>query len=136
TLRWVPGHCDVLGNEAADQEVKCAITQGSSLCKDLPPLLCTTLPFSKSALWAAFKKKIRAAAVAYWQLSPCHPRVSHNIPAKLSPFNSTLLLHLIMQLITGHISLNKYLHHIEKVALPHCTKCNSASPESVNHFLL
>ncbi|KAF8999991.1 hypothetical protein BDQ17DRAFT_1245951 [Cyathus striatus] len=41
-----------------------------------------------------------------------------------------------MQLITGHISLNKYLHFIGKVASPHCTKGNSASPESVDHFLL
>ncbi|KAF8991482.1 hypothetical protein BDQ17DRAFT_1254863, partial [Cyathus striatus] len=35
-----------------------------------------------------------------------------------------------------HISLNKYLHRISKVASLHCTKCPTASPESVEHFLL
>ncbi|KAF9007851.1 hypothetical protein BDQ17DRAFT_1178234, partial [Cyathus striatus] len=42
----------------------------------------------------------------------------------------------VTQLVTGHIALNKHLHRIGKVASPMCTKCNTNSPESVDHFLL
>ncbi|KAF8996119.1 hypothetical protein BDQ17DRAFT_1194177, partial [Cyathus striatus] len=42
----------------------------------------------------------------------------------------------ITQLVTGHIALNKHLHHISKVVSPMCMKCNTNSPETVDHFLL
>ncbi|KAF8979170.1 hypothetical protein BDQ17DRAFT_1175271, partial [Cyathus striatus] len=49
TLRWVPGHFDIIGNNAADREAKCAITHSSSLQKEPPKLLHKNLPFSRSA---------------------------------------------------------------------------------------
>ncbi|KAF8994478.1 hypothetical protein BDQ17DRAFT_1181584, partial [Cyathus striatus] len=143
TLCWVPGHWDIEGNEVADQEAKRAITQGSHPRKELPHLLRQTLPISNSAINSVHKKKIKAAAESHWRSSPCHPRVSRNLPAKSSSFNSTLLLHLprkltslITQLVTGHIALNKHLHRIGKVPSPMCGKCFTNSPETVDHFLL
>lgn len=42
---------------------------------------------------------------------------------------------LIFQLRTGHVALNKYLHHIAKVPSATCQECH-AHEETVHHFLL
>ncbi|KAF8989956.1 hypothetical protein BDQ17DRAFT_1256338, partial [Cyathus striatus] len=42
----------------------------------------------------------------------------------------------ITQLTTGHVALNTYLHRIGKVESPLCEKCDTHSPETVDHFLL
>ncbi|KIK79219.1 hypothetical protein PAXRUDRAFT_51835, partial [Paxillus rubicundulus Ve08.2h10] len=40
---------------------------------------------------------------------------------------------LILWLCTTHITLNKHLHHIKKIASPLCPNCNKI--ETVEHFL-
>ncbi|KAG2142925.1 uncharacterized protein EDB93DRAFT_1059602, partial [Suillus bovinus] len=41
----------------------------------------------------------------------------------------------LFQLCTGHIALNKYLHHIAKAPSATCQECHSHE-ETVHHFLL
>ncbi|KAG1862919.1 hypothetical protein C8R48DRAFT_603403 [Suillus tomentosus] len=42
---------------------------------------------------------------------------------------------ILFQLCTGHIVLNKHLHHISKALSAKCEHCN-AHEETVHHFLL
>ncbi|RPD56718.1 hypothetical protein L227DRAFT_508107, partial [Lentinus tigrinus ALCF2SS1-6] len=46
TLRWVPGHQDIAGNEQADCEAKLAAAGDSSSIRLLPPALRRPLPVS------------------------------------------------------------------------------------------
>ena len=49
-IHWVPGHCDFVPNERADEEAKLAIQGSSSDAIFLPPLLHKKLPLSISTL--------------------------------------------------------------------------------------
>ena len=40
-----------------------------------------------------------------------------------------------MQLQTGHIALNKYLHHIHHVLTPNCPNCDANAEETIHHYL-
>ena len=42
---------------------------------------------------------------------------------------------IILQLRTGHIGLNKFLHRIKCADTPLCLSCNNNSIETINHFL-
>lgn len=45
TLHWIPGHCNLDGNERADVDTKCAVHEDSSPIDPLPPwLTCNPLP--------------------------------------------------------------------------------------------
>ncbi|KAI0046409.1 hypothetical protein FA95DRAFT_1454963, partial [Auriscalpium vulgare] len=50
TLRWVPGHEDLEGNELADVEAKAAAAGASSARRRLPEILRDGLPRSASAI--------------------------------------------------------------------------------------
>ena len=42
---------------------------------------------------------------------------------------------IIMQLRTGHIGLNKYLHRINRSDTPNCPNCDAHTDETIHHFL-
>ncbi len=126
----------------ADREAKTAITEGSSPPSTLPQLLRNgDLPLSLTAVGSAFKTELRARWKVIWAASPRRGRLA-KIDAKL-PSHSYLrstdqLTHaqasILMQLRTGHIPLNQFLHRIGKVDSPACPACKG-SDESVHHYL-
>ncbi len=142
-LVWVPGHCDVAGNEWADLEAKEAATTGEStpLPPALQPLL--DLPKSQSALKAAYKKQLSRDWSARWASCPQGKRMAKDFDSSPPGGNRILRWYkdlprrqasIITQLRTGHVGLNRFLCRIKAVSLPQCQECGVE--ETVLHYLL
>ena len=97
-FKWIPGHKGMEGNEKANEQVKKAITEGSSNAQNLPKMLKDTLPHSKSALKQAHNKKLNRKAQKIWKIK--------NLPRCLA--------NVLTQLWMGHAPLAKHLHCIKK----------------------
>ena len=142
-IHWVSGHDGVHGNERADEEARRAVSVGSSPESELPETLQgNTLLCSLVALCPKFKELLKLRWKATWAKSPQKGRMDR-IDNKL-PLHSFLMVtnHLsraqasvLMQLCTGHIPLNCFLHRIGKIDSLTCPTCQTAD-ETVPHYLL
>ena len=142
-LIWVPGHHGFAPNEHADEEVKKATQGDSSDPKHLPLYLRKGLPHSITALHQDFAARLGKHWSRHWKTS-LHTKVLHSIdnsaPSKkflwLTKDLNRSQASIIMQLYTGHISLNQHLFRIHKVESPSCPHCQGITVETVKHFLL
>ena len=147
TLRWISSHSEVKGNEAADKLAKAAAQGRSTRREDLPHLLRSPLPVSVSAAKQEFQARLNRRWIRMWSVSPRKDRFSRIDPDfPFNKFRKRLFKltrnqsSLIMQLRTGHIPLNFYLHRIGKVDSDSCLKCrenpiNAEVSETINHYL-
>jgi len=143
TIRWIPAHKDVHGNERADQEAKRATT-GDVETPDatFPTLLHHALPRNRNSLRKTFNKQLQNRWCIEWASSPRYKRLANTIDNALSPKPYQLLttdlpkIHstILFQLRTGHIALNNHLHRIQQLDTPNCSCCSHR--ETVQHFLL
>ncbi|TFK96431.1 hypothetical protein BDV98DRAFT_659157 [Pterulicium gracile] len=152
-FRWITGHSEVEGNEAADTEAKKASRGETSEDGALPELLRDgrRLPFSVGATRQALEKHpcilecssynqrrrsrefytLRVFTPTRWAESPRRAKlhlIDNTLPSpKLEALPREAATHII-QLRTRKIALAKYFHRIGKV--------DSPGEESVEHFLL
>ncbi|KAI0711584.1 hypothetical protein C8Q76DRAFT_737173 [Earliella scabrosa] len=143
TLRWVPGHMDIEGNELADCEAKNAAAGASSPQNKLPKCLHDGLYFGVSKLKQTYRADLHLIHRKEWQGSKRGQelaRLDPNLPSprfmdKLTAPLRRRQLALLLQLRTGRVPLNDHLAHIGKVSRSTCPTCRQA-PETVRHYLL
>ena len=121
-IHWISRHDGVHGNECADEEARRAVSIGSSPESKLPEMLQGhSLLCSLIALCGKYKELLKLRWKAMWAKSPQKGRMDM-LDDKL-PSHSFLMVtnHLsqaqasvLMQLRTGHIPLNCFLHRIGK----------------------
>jgi ribonuclease HI len=139
-FEWVPGHMGIEGNELADTHAKMASEGNTSTREDLPRILGERLPASISALKAWRKRTILQCWHKEWSQSPCFDKMSR-IDAMMPNWKTYRMLSslpqhatsIIIQLHTGHVSLNLFLKKIKAEDLALCKRC--CEPKTVAHYL-
>ncbi|KAG0151723.1 hypothetical protein CROQUDRAFT_463154 [Cronartium quercuum f. sp. fusiforme G11] len=127
TLRWCPGHKDILGNERVNQLAKKATS--NKLPND---------HIDKPSL-ASFRASIKARAKSSPRVSTndikrlCHKPQPKKIFKGLTELKNKHSIASITQLRSGHIPLFQYLHSRNLRPSPDCI-CDTGS-ETVDHFL-
>jgi hypothetical protein len=126
-LQWVPAHCSIPGNEAADAVAKAAATSS---------LPVHDLPLSLSELRSKFSSSIWS----YWQVRWTAIRSQHSLGANkplVRPWawqgiQSRFFESLFARFRLGTAPLNKALHRIRQVDSPCCPHCQS--DETIHHY--
>jgi ribonuclease HI len=142
TIRWMPGHVGIMGNEHADEEAQCAAqAQDSSDWQDIPPGLYGDLPWSHSAVQQLLNTTQKADYEKQWRASTRYARTAQYdnrlLKGSYLDLADTLLQSytvLLLQLHTSHVPLAKHLHRIHRADSPICPCCQA--DESVAHYLL
>jgi ribonuclease HI len=117
-VTWVKGHLNIEGNERVDEEAKKAAKGKMSKERKLPGFLSESPPpLSTSAICQEYERKLKEEWKARWEELPQHLKLSRIDPSmpsnkynRLTEGLRRLQASLIMQLRTGHVVLNKYLH--------------------------
>jgi ribonuclease HI len=143
TIRWIPSHLEIEGNEEADRQAKRAAKgDADTPLNRLPREFRDRLPDSRSAIQQSINKDTQKDAVNHLRKSPQWKKLRHvdpTMPSKRYRKMADSLPHkqasLLIQLRTGHAPLNKHLFNIKSADSPICPACEDAH-ETVHHFLL
>ena len=123
---WVPSHCNIDGNEKADQEAKNAI--------QLPTPTNEAIP--RGDLKAEFKKSINSSLQEEWTSVPISNKL-RRIKPKRGPFPDSRQSNReweikLARLRMGH-TLYTHRHLMERTVAPFCEQCNEMI--TVKHIL-
>ncbi|QRV90420.1 Reverse transcriptase from transposon X-element protein [Ceratobasidium sp. AG-Ba] len=144
TTTWVPAHVGVPGNELADVAAKEAARGLSSDAHDLPAYLRNEIAASPAAAKQAFKEAQKEIWKQRWDGELSNSNASIRAIDESTPSNVFHRLaqtvprrhaSLLIQLRTGHVPLNAYLHRFGLAESASCPACNQRA-ETVKHFLM
>ena len=133
TLNWVPGHCDVTGNERADQMAR----EGSSKPPYGPEPL---VPVPYSSLKRAVGNWIRKEHDRAWAGGTVGMSTRAVLPAVDRTLSRSLLdlcrreLRMVVHMLTQHNPLRYHLHRIGQAEDPWCSKCGMEA-ETPRHIV-
>jgi ribonuclease HI len=146
-IRWISSHSGVPGNKKADKLAKEAAEGRASRRADLPSLLRKPLPVNASSSKQHYLASLKRAWRANWLHSPRKDKMDrmddtfpftkyHKRQDALSRAHASLL----MQVRSGHLPLNFYLHRIRKAESKRCQACSleqgdNTPTETIQHFL-
>ncbi|XP_040062051.1 uncharacterized protein LOC120836973 [Ixodes scapularis] len=126
-FQWIPGHCKIPGNEAADG----AATSAHTLFPNVE------IPYSRSDITSLINLHARNATQSLWKSSAHHYpplylldpdltyRVSRNLPKRTEA--------VIHRLPLGVSYTQDFLHRIGKTHTPNCPGCDCV--ETISHLL-
>ena len=144
TIRWVPGHSEIAGNERSDVEAKEAAKGRTSEEARLPQAMRRQLPTSRSAARQAFNEELKKRWRKGLEQSPRWPKIrsidstapSHNF-RKITSHLPRRHVAILTQLRTGHAPLQRHMHHIrpDEFVDATCPACGQRE-ETVQHYLL
>jgi hypothetical protein len=125
TIRWIPGHKDVLGNERADQEAKKAAAGNVTNKNQLPTFPRQRVPWNQLSVIKSGWERINEKQIAARWNSQRYRKLKR-IDAVTKPagyLKLTMLLlkvhaSILFQLRTEHIGLNGHLFHINRSDSP------------------
>ena len=122
TIQWVPAHCNVPGNELADQSAKEIAQLGEP----------TEAPISYKTSLAIINRKIKDPPPQHPLISVTYKHLSQKTDSKIKTRKEAALL---AQLRSGHcLHLAAYKHRINEEKPEICPRCN-LEPETVKHWL-
>ena len=141
-IHWVPGHNNFEPNEKANEVAKQVALGKSSPFQNLPVFLHKPAPLSIAALYQESRAKTQRVWLRRWKGSLQYQHV-HCINKDTPSCNWLKLVQplkcnqasIMLQLCTGHIALNKCLHHICCSATAECPNCDENTMESTHHYL-
>ena len=127
TLQWIPSHCDLPGNEAADRLAK----RGAN--KEQP-----NIPISQNTCKQIIKENLKTEWLNNWAQSKTGRSVYPHlkVPNPKDPINTLERREqvVIYRLRTQHIQLNAHLNRIKSDHSASCPLCHDPH-ETVTHFL-
>ena len=140
-LQLVPGHEGIEGNEKADTEAKRAVEGSHRYQRNEHYRLIRGILDSKPVTRQTLRVKIRKEHGKEFQKSPRYDKViKYDTRVPLSSFQKILAkltrqqASVLIQLHTGNVLLQAYLHHFKLSNTPECPTCSN-KPETVTHYL-
>jgi ribonuclease HI len=134
TIRWIPGHQGILGNEAADQAAKQAATAATAASN--PSRICRLAAAAKRAV----RDRVKQAWAKSWAATPRGKPTKRLVPAPdvrvvkgLYRGMSKAYSSVLIQLRTGRIGLNHFLYKIKARESDDCS-CEQGS-QTPKHVL-
>ena len=128
TFQWIPSHCDIKGNDKADD----LANEGRSLVQ--------TYPIEFHNLKGLIKRRKLQKWQQYWDIhkqNTNYGRLKPNIGNWYWYKNKDRAIEVqITRLRLEKANLNKYLHEIKYSPTPLCRQCYTGQEENTEHYLL